>query len=58
MDWSMNKIQLEVLLNSEKITVVNSKGLSKSFPRCGITHVEMFVKEMVKDGNLDDLLFD
>ena len=47
---------LSVQVSENTITIQNQKGMAKKFPRCGITKIEMFVLDMAKHGNLDELL--
>ncbi|WP_162129645.1 hypothetical protein [Candidatus Nitrosopumilus sediminis] len=49
-------MKLNIFVLDDSIVVQNQKYKSKHFPRCGITEVESFVLNMVKDGQLDDLL--
>ena len=51
-----NVIRVEIFMDDKTIVIINQNGNSKSFPRCGITKIESFVQEMLKSGNLDDLV--
>lgn len=48
--------ELEVLIFDNAIVIKNKYGRQKEFPRCNMVHVESFVLEMAKTGNLDDLM--
>ena len=48
--------RLRIFINDDVILIQNQFGKIKEFPRCKITNVRSFVLEMVKTGNLDDLL--
>lgn len=50
-----NKISVYVF--DDAIVIKNQKNLQKQFPRCGITKIESFVLDMVKNGRLDELLY-
>ncbi|MBS1268611.1 MAG: hypothetical protein MAG458_01342 [Nitrosopumilus sp.] len=50
------KKSLEVYLFDDMILIKNKNGKEKSFPRCGITDVELFLMEMAKKGELSDLV--
>ena len=45
-------------MDEKTIVVINKKGKTKSFPRCGIVNVGSFVKEMAKSGHLNELIVD
>ena len=47
---------LKILIYDNIILIQNQVGKIKEFPRCEITNVKSFVLEMVRTGNLDDLL--
>ena len=51
-----DKTKINIYIFDEVILVQNQNGKQKRFPRCGITDVEMFVIEMAKKGQLDDLV--
>ncbi|MGD8707497.1 MAG: hypothetical protein PVI88_02295, partial [Nitrosopumilaceae archaeon] len=48
--------RLKIFIYDDVILIQNQFGKIKEFPRCEITNVKSFVLEMVKTGNLDDLL--
>lgn len=48
--------RLRIFIYDDVILIQNQFGKIKEFPRCEITNVKSFVLEMVKTGNLDDLL--
>ncbi|KEQ56530.1 hypothetical protein AAA799E16_01921 [Marine Group I thaumarchaeote SCGC AAA799-E16] len=50
------KSSLDIYLFDDLILIKNKNGKEKSFPRCGITDVELFVMEMAKKGELSDLV--
>ena len=47
---------LGIFIYDDIILIQNRFGKIKEFPRCKITNVKSFVLEMVKTGNLDELL--
>jgi hypothetical protein len=49
--------KMSVYVFDDTIVVKNKKNLQKQFPRCGITKIESFVLDMVKNGHLDELLY-
>lgn len=49
--------KLSVYLSDDRIVIKNQDNMTKQFPRCGITKIELFVLEMTKRGKLDDLLY-
>lgn len=51
----MPEIKLLVKAYDTKIVVENKAGMTKAFPRCGITLVQPFIKHMVNTGRLDEL---
>jgi len=48
--------KLSIFIYDRVIVVQNPRGQSKQFPRCGITQVESFVKDMAEKGNLNELI--
>lgn len=48
--------KLSVYLYDDTIVIKNQNNVKKQFPRCGITKIELFVLDMVKQGELDELL--
>lgn len=50
-----DKTRLSIHIFDEFIVVSNNKGREKRFPRCGITQVEMFVLDLAKQGELNEL---
>jgi len=50
------KNKLSIHIFEDIIVVKNTLGKEKFFPRCGIKHVESFVFEMAKKGQLDELM--
>lgn len=48
---------LLVYVGKKIIRVTNMDGKIKDFPRCDITNIQSFVREMERIGKLDELLF-
>jgi len=52
----LNQNNLRIFIFDEFILVQNNLGQTKEFPRCNIAYIEAFVLEMIRTGNLDELL--
>ncbi|QUC64086.1 hypothetical protein NsoK4_06455 [Nitrosopumilus sp. K4] len=50
------KNKISVYIYDDTILIKNHNGKEKKFPRCGITDVEMFVLDMAKKGELNELV--
>ena len=51
------KSNLSIYILDDAIVVQNQNNDTKQFPRCGITKVRSFVLDVVRKGQLDELLY-
>lgn len=51
-----HETKIWVEMDEKTIVVSNQKGRTKSFPRCGMMNVRLFLKEMARSGHLNELV--